>query len=96
MSVLGGMSFHINTYVMYVSNRDIIGKQCTIAWYVYDNKVSHVEQDVIHDVIKKLEGVFTGLTVTKGNVHTLLGIKIRHLHNKRVAINTNEYISESV
>ena len=47
VSVLGDMSFHINTYVMYVSNKDINGKQCNIAWYIDDNKVSHVEQDLI-------------------------------------------------
>ena len=47
VSVLEDMGFQINTYVMYVSNKDINGKQCTIAWYVDDNKVSHVEQDLI-------------------------------------------------
>ena len=36
------------------------------------------------------------LIVTKVNVDTLLGMKIRFLDNRKVVINTREYISESV
>ena len=35
-------------------------------------------------------------TVTKGNVHNFLGMKIRYFNNRRVAINIKEYISEAV
>ena len=61
-----------------------------------DNKVSHVEQDVIDDVINKVEEGFPVSTVTKGNVHTFLGMKIRYLKNRRIAINMNSYIKEEV
>ena len=90
------MGFHINPYDMCVYNKDINGKQCTIAGYVDDNKVSHVEQDVIYDVINKVEERFQGLTVTKGNMHTFFVMKVRYLNNRRVAINIKEYISEAV
>ena len=33
---------------------------------------------------------------TYGNVHTFLGIKIKYLMNRRVAINIKSYISEAV
>ena len=52
-----------------------------------DNKVSHVEQDVIDDVINKVEEGFPVSTVTKGNVHTFIGIKISYLNNRRIEIN---------
>ena len=39
---LKDMGFQINPYDLCVSNRDINGKQCTIAWYVDDNEVSHM------------------------------------------------------
>ena len=61
-----------------------------------DNKVSYVEQEVIDDVIRKVEESFPVLTVTKGNVHTLLGVKIRYLDNRRIAINMKENITEAV
>ena len=42
VSVLKDMGLKINPYGMSVSNNDINGKQCTIDWYMDDNKVSHV------------------------------------------------------
>ena len=75
---------------MGVVNNDIPGKQCNIARYVDDNKVSHVEQDVIDDIIRNVEQRFMGLTVTKGNLNNFLGIKIRHLKNRMIVINMRE------
>ena len=75
MSVLKNMLFRLNPYGMCVANNDINGKHCTIAWYVDDNKVSHVEQNVTDDLISKVEERSLGLTVTKGNVYILLGMK---------------------
>ena len=67
VSVLEDMGFEINTYDMCVSNKIINGKQCTLTWYVDDNKVSHVEQTVVDEVIDKIEKRFPRITVTKGN-----------------------------
>ena len=53
-----------------------------------DNKVSHAEQDDIDNIISKVEEVLPVLTVTKGNMNTFLGMKIRNLKNRRTAINT--------
>ena len=55
-----------------------------------------MEHDVIDDVINQVEEMLPGLTVTKGNMHTLLLIKTRHLKNRRVEINMREYISDVV
>ena len=52
-----------------------------------DNKVSHMEQDVIDDVISKVRESFPGLTVTKGNVHTFLLNKTIYLNNWKITIN---------
>jgi len=38
-----------------VANADIDGKQCTIVWYVDDNKISHIDSNVIDNVINKIE-----------------------------------------
>ena len=72
MNVLKDVGSQLNLYDMCVDNKDINGKQCSIAWCVYGNKVSHVEQNVIYDVISKVEERFPGSTVTKGNVNTIL------------------------
>ena len=42
-----GLGFEINPDDRRVSNRKIEGTQCTIAWYVYDNKMSHKNPELI-------------------------------------------------
>lgn len=39
--VLEDMGFELNPYDKCVANKTINGKQCTIAFYVDDNKISH-------------------------------------------------------
>ena len=70
------MGFEINPYDLCIANKMINAKQCTVAWHVDDNKVSHVNQSVIDQVIKELESEFGKFWVTKGNVHNYLGMKI--------------------
>ena len=69
------MGFLINSYETCVANKYINRKQCTIDWYVDYNKVSHVEHDIIDDIISKAEERFLVLTTTKGNIYTFLVIK---------------------
>ena len=44
-------SFVLNTYEKCTANKITNGKYCTIQWYVDDNKVTHVSEDVIIAVI---------------------------------------------
>ena len=61
-----------------------------------DNKVSHVEQNVVDELIDKIETRFPGLTVTKVNIQTFIGIKMRFLKEKKVALNMKDYILEVI
>ena len=90
VSVLKDVGFQLNPYHTCVANKDIKGKQCTIAWYVGDNKVSHVEQDVTDDFVNKVEEWLPVLTVKKVSVNTFLGMKIRFLKKRRIEINMKE------
>ena len=46
----------INPYDKCVANKEINDKQCTIVWYVDDNKVSHVDPEVVTEVIELMKG----------------------------------------
>ena len=61
--VKGG--FQLNPHDKCVANKIINGKQCTIVWYVDDNKVSHVNKDVVTDIIEILKVHFGDLILTK-------------------------------
>jgi hypothetical protein len=54
---LKGMGFKLNPYDSCIANCMIEGKQCTIAWYVDDNKISHVDPDVVTRIIEREKGV---------------------------------------
>ena len=41
----------VNSYDRCILNITMKGKQYTIAWYVDDNKVSHIDEEVIIRVI---------------------------------------------
>ena len=70
------MGFKLNPYDLCVANSQIKGKQCTIAWYVGDNKISHVYDTVVTDIIEKIEVKFGKMTVTRGKHHVFLGMDI--------------------
>ena len=50
----------------------INGKQCTIQWYVDENKVTHASEDVITGVIYITNNGFGELVVSPGNKHKFL------------------------
>ena len=81
---------------MCVANKNINGKQCTIAWYVDDNKISHVDQAVIDSIIEKNEERFPGLTATRWPEQTFIGIKNIYLKDKKVSINMSNYIQDII
>jgi hypothetical protein len=90
------MGFKLNPYDPCVANKTINGKQCTIVWYVDDNKISHVDYDVVTDIINKIEKRFGKMTVTRGKEHVFLGMHIVYLVNGTARIRMREYIKEAI
>jgi Reverse transcriptase (RNA-dependent DNA polymerase) len=78
-SKLQEWGFHINSYNQCVANKTINKKQCTIIWHVDDLKISHIDPEVLSQVIKQLTEVFgigTPLMVNRGKVHDYLGMNL--------------------
>jgi hypothetical protein len=78
-STLMEMGFEINPYDQCVANKVINGKQCTICWYVDDLKISHVDKDVVTQVILDIERSYGKMTVTRGKKHTYVGMDIEYI-----------------
>ena len=70
------MGFTLNPYDPCVANKMVDGKQCTICWYVDDNKISHKDPKVVDWVIKAIEDKFGKMTVTRGNKYTFVGMDL--------------------
>ena len=89
--------FKINPYDQCVANKEIKGSQCTILWHVDDLKISHVNREVVEDIIKKLTDKFgqdSPLTVSRGRVLEYLGMKIDYRKKGKVTFSMEEYVDK--
>jgi hypothetical protein len=93
---LQGMGFELNPYDTCVANKLINGKQCTIAWYVDDNKILHLDERVVTNVVGRIEERFGKMTITRGNEHVFLGMNITFHENGTVGVKMKEYIKEAI
>jgi len=94
---LVGWGFELNEYDKCVANKIINGKQCTIIWHVDDLKISHVEQKIVSDIIKKLEDKFgqeSLLVTSQGIIVEYLGMCINYTIKGKVKISMYEYIDK--
>ena len=76
IEVLEKEGFMVNQYDKCVANKMIEGKECTLAFYVDDNKLSHVSSKVVDGVLKTIEGRFPGLVIERGKRLNFLGMEI--------------------
>ena len=96
VSTLKEQGFTLNPYDLCTANKMIDGHQCTIVWYVDDNKISHVDEAVVSNVIALIEEKVGKMTVTRGKEHTFLGMKITFNKDKTVTIDMSDYIKEAI
>jgi hypothetical protein len=95
-NALVGMGFKLNPYDLCVANSQMKGKQCTVAWYVDNNKISHVDDTVVTNIIEKIEAKFGKMTVTRGKHHVFLGTDITFNDDGTVTILMKEYLKEVI
>jgi hypothetical protein len=95
-NTLEKMGFVINPYDPCIANCMIEGTQCTIAWYVDDTKISHVNPDVVTRIIKKIEERFDKMTVTRGNKHVFLSMNIKYTESQTAVVTMKSYLEEAI
>jgi hypothetical protein len=92
---LNEWGFAVNPYDWCVMNKEINGKQCTILWHVDDLKISHVDPEVVTQVIEQLDGAFgleAPLTKTRGLVHDYLGMTLDYSVPGAVQVTMVDYV----
>jgi Reverse transcriptase (RNA-dependent DNA polymerase) len=89
------LGFELNPYDKCVANKVINGSQCTILWHVDDLKLSHLKQEVLEMIVKKLEeryGQEKELSITRGKVHDYLGMTIDYSESGKVQFKMDDYV----
>ena len=54
VNILKDSGLSINTYGRCVANKMIYVNQCTIVWYIDENKMSHVDTDMVTDILEEI------------------------------------------
>jgi hypothetical protein len=93
---LKDMGFKLNPYDQCVANCMIEGKQCTIAWYVDDTKILHVDPNVVTRVIQERKKRYDKMTVTRGREHVFLGMHIRYTEENTAVITMKDFLEEAI
>jgi Reverse transcriptase (RNA-dependent DNA polymerase)/Zinc knuckle len=91
--------FTANPYDNCVVNKTINGTQCTVLWHVDDLKISHVDPNVVSQIIHDLDQVFgklAPLTINRGRVHEYLGMNIDFTTTGKVKLTMIGYIKETL
>ena len=94
-NTLKKLGFKINPYDRCVANKMINGSQCTIVFYVDDNKISHIDKEVVSSVINDISKHFGELTVSRGTKHDFLGMNIE-IKERKVFIGMKNQIMEAI
>ena len=84
----------ISIYDRRIANITIKYKQCTISWYVDNNKVSHVDEEVNTKVIETISEHFGNLVVSRGKKHKFLVMDIYFLEDGKLYLFMKYYIEE--
>ena len=95
--LINDQGFQVNPYDWCVVNKAINGKQCTIGWHVDDLKISHVEEEVVEELIRGLNdryGKETPISVHRGPVQEYLGMTIDYSVKGKVSFSMPQYIED--
>ena len=90
------MGFKLNDHDKCVANKVIEGTQCTIVWYVDDNKISHVNSKVVDQIIAEIEKRFGKMTVKRGKEHVFVGMNISFIGDNKVKLTMKSYLEEAI
>ena len=64
----------------------IDGNQCNIVWYVGDNKLSHVDPNMVTDILKEIKKHFGYLVIRRGDTCDFLVMYIKIRNDKKVEL----------
>jgi hypothetical protein len=90
------MGFVLNSYDTCVANKRINGTVCTIIWHVDDLKISHVDPEIVSEIISDISKKYGKLQVSRGKVHEYLGMTINFSQPKTVQVIMTQYVKKLV
>jgi len=94
-----GLGFTRNPYDWCVMNKEVMGTQQTILFYVDDIKMSHVKESVLLGTVSELKkryGKISNLSVNRGDIHDFLRVTFDFSTKKKLKIRMDGYVREVI
>jgi hypothetical protein len=88
------MGFELNPFGTCVANKMIDGKQCTIAWYIDNNKISHMDEQVSHHQSDREDR--GEISQDDSDSVQFLGMGIKFCDKGTASIKMKDYIKEAI
>ena len=97
VTTLKDMGFTLNPYDRCVANKLVNGTQCTMCWYIDDNKLSHKDSRVVDSILQEMTDKFGELTTTRGDEHVFLGMKLKiNRKDKNFSVDMSDQVRETI
>ena len=93
-ATLQSINFVPNPIDPCVFNRDFNGKQCTACVHVDDLKITCADPAGVEDTIDKLTDKYKTVTVTRGPIHSYLGMTFDYSVKGKVKITMEKFIAD--
>ena len=77
------------------SQKIIRSTQCTIVWHVEDLKISHLDREVVSNIIELLTAEYGKLDGNRGKEHAYLGMELDFTQSGNVKIVMEDYVEKS-
>ena len=92
---LESIGFVSNPYDLCVFNKIVDGHQCTICFHVDDLLITCGSDTVIDGIVKDLGKTFAGVSVTRGDIHSYLGMGIT-ISTIGIFVDMNGYLKKII
>ena len=96
LEILVKEGWKINPYNKCIANKIINDKQCTIVWYIGNNKVSYKDLEVVTEVIDLMKKYFGDLTVKRGNKNRFFGMNIITYPKQNIEIKMKDQLEKAM
>ena len=82
------VGFKFNPYNKFVENKMKNGSQCTVRWFMGDNNISHIDDNINSTIVEIIKKTFGKVVSITGKKHEVLVMHIKFLGDVKGTITT--------
>ena len=94
---LESIGFKLNPYNSCFVNKIVDGKQFTFTWHVENLKLSHIDKEVVDNMVEWMKGLYgQDMRTSRGKNHDCLGTMLGFSVKGQVAVTIVDYLKGAI